>query len=373
MNLTLKMKLLPTEEQAKSLDGTFEAFNAACNYISGYAFKERVFNAFKLHYALYREVRGKFPSLSSQFVVRAMAKVGDSYRIDKKVQHTFKKYSAVVYDQRLINFPNLSLVSIGTIDGRCKIPIVFGNYIPLEKKRMQGQVDLIYKAGKFYLCVVIDVPNETPIIPKGTLGIDLGIVNIATTSDGKSFSGKVVDDCRIRNTKIKASLQQRGSKSAKRHLKKNSGREARFKKDVNHIISKQIVSIAKGTSRAIALEDLTGFNGRQTVRHTERERFGKWAFRQLRDFITYKATIAGIPVVAVDPRNTSRACSACGFVSKSNRKTQSLFLCKSCGHTENADVNGSKNIASRAAANRPIVSGVLVGFSRLPQEQATGL
>jgi len=224
---------------------------------------------------------------------------------------------------------------------------------------IRGQADMIYAKGNLFLCLCVELPDGTPITPQGMLGIDLGICNLATNSDGDNFSGKEVDAVRERMTAIKKKLQKRGSKSAKRHLKKLSGREAKFKRNTNHVISKKIVSTAKDTSRAIALEDLKGFNGRQTVRKADRERFGKWAFDQLRQFIEYKAQLAGVPVIAVDPRNTSRTCSACGCISKANRKSQSIFSCIECGITLHADYNAALNIASRAVVNLPIAVHVV--------------
>jgi len=354
MNLTVKVKLLPDGQQSKSLHKTFETFNAACNYVSEYAFREKCFNAFKMHYALYREVRAAFPSLSSQFVVRAFKKVEESYRLDKKVQHTFKKYSAVVYDPRLLSFPNLSTVSINTVDGRYKIPVVFGNYQPLEGRKRKGEADLIYQRGKFFLCVVIELPDGTPIDPSGYLGVDKGIVNVATTSDGDTFSGSKIDTVRKRTAKIKQALQKCGSKSAKRHLKKIGKRQSRFQRHTNHSISKEIVSTAKGTNRGIALEQLRGISSRTRFRKADRQCFGNWAFFQLDTFIGYKAKLAGVPVVFVDPRNTSRECHVCGHIAKSNRKSQSLFSCGNCGSTFNADLNAAINISKRAEVNRPI-------------------
>src|SRR5205085_11817273 len=108
------------------------------------------------------------------------------------------------------------------------------------------------------------------------------LVNLASTSDEKHFSGKEVDKVRIKIHKLKKALQAKGSKNAKRHLKKLAGRERRFKRNTNHTISKQIVSLAKGTRQAIGIEDLKGF--RATVRKADRERFGKWSFDQLRNF-----------------------------------------------------------------------------------------
>jgi IS605 OrfB family transposase len=355
MKLTIKIKLLPTKEQQSILLDTIRKFNAICNHISQKAFETKTFNQVKLHHLVYKEVRNKF-GMSAQFIVRAIAKVSDSYKVNKKSINRFKPYSAVVYDRRLVRFKNLSTASMNTIAGRQEISFTFGNYASLDKNRMCGEADLVYKHGKFFLHVVIEIPDGVPFDPKGVLGVDKGIVNIASTSDGDVFSGKQVDKVRERYSKIRQSLQKAGTKSAKRHLKKIAKKQSRFQRDTNHCISEQIVAKAKDTQRAIALEDLSGIRLRQTVRRADRQRFGNWAFYQLDSFIEYKAKIEGVPVIKVNPRNTSRNCSVCGFVSKSNRKSQSVFSCLSCGITMNADINGAVNIASKAIVNQPIVA-----------------
>lgn len=355
MKLTVKVKLLPTPDEKQALLKTMERFNQACDYISKVAFENKKFGQVDSHHLCYREIRETF-DLASQFTVRAIGKVSESYRANKKSAHGFKKYSAIVYDDRLLSFPNLSVASILTVDGRRKIPIVFGEYAQLEQRRILKQADMMYSKGNFFLCLVIDLPDGIRLTPVGYLGADMGIVNLASTSDEKHFSGKDVDNARIRIHTLKKALQAKGTKNAKRHLKKLSGRERRFKRNTNHTISKQIVTTAKGTRRAIGLEDLKGF--RVTVTKSQRERFGKWSFDELRNFIEYKAQIEGIPIIAVDPRNTSRTCSACGYCAKANRKSQSEFVCKVCGHSENADFNAAKNIAIRASVNVPIAAGV---------------
>ncbi len=351
MKLTVKVKLISTSEQDLSLLKTMEAFNEACNYASEIAFTQKTFGQIGIHKLYYRTIRDNF-GLSAQLSIRAIGKVSESYKTDKKVQHGFKPHSAIVYDQRILSFKGLDLVSILSLDGRLKIPIVFGSYAKLEQRRARGQADLIYQKGHFYLCLVVEVPDGKPIDPQGILGIDMGIINLATTSDGQTFSGKQVDVVREKITKFKSTLQKKGTKSAKRHLKKLSGRERRFKRNTNHTIAKRIVQLAKDTRSAIALENLKGF--RVTVRKSQREQFGKWAFGELGRFITYKARLAGIPIFSVNPRNTSRTCSQCGYISKANRKSQSEFVCKQCKFSLNADINAAINIASRASINTPI-------------------
>ena len=115
------------------------------------------------------------------------------------------------------------------------------------------------------------------------------------------------------------------------------------------------MQVAKGTHRAIVLEDLKGIRERarkgtrKTVNKTMRQALSSWAFYQLRRFIEYKARAAGVAVIYVDPRNTSRTCSKCGYVDKKSRKDQEHFVCTSCGYALNADINAAINIADRGA------------------------
>jgi len=331
-----------------------QAFNKACNYISIEAFDKKKFGQIDLHHLYYYHIRDIF-KLSSQMAIRAIRKVAESYKANKSKVHIFKEYSAIVYDQRILSFKGLDLVSILSINGRLKVPILVGSYAKLDQRRVRGQADLIYTNKEFFLCLCVEVPEEVQFEPNGSLGVDFGIINLATTSDGVSFSGADVEKTRKNISKLRGSLQRKRTKSAKRHLVKLSGKERKFKRNTNHIISKRIVQIAKDTQRAIVLEDLKGF--RATVRTEQREQFGKWAFYELRQFIKYKAQLAGIPLFIIDPKNTSRTCSKCGYIAKSSRKSQSEFTCIQCNFSLNADINGAMNIASRAPVNVPIVAG----------------
>lgn len=97
--------------------------------------------------------------------------------------------------------------------------------------------------------------------------------------------------------------------------------------------------------RVIALEDLAGIRDRVRARRSQRRKLHSWAFAQLGQFISYKAELAGVPVVFVDPAYTSQICSDCGHVSRSNRKSQDSFLGVQCSFSANADVNAATNIS----------------------------
>jgi IS605 OrfB family transposase len=352
MLLTLKIKLQPTEEQRQKLLKTMETFNRACDTISKIAYESNTYNQYRLHHRLYYRIREQH-QLPAQLTVRAIGKVVDSYKNERRRLHLFKPHGAITYDERIMRLHGLDEVSLSTLESRVVVPMQ-GDYAKLDQRRICGQADL-YINDKFYLCLVVEQPEEPPLSPEGILGVDFGIVNIATTSDGVSYSGGGVKEARRRYTGLKAALQRVRTESAKRHLRKLSGREARFKRQVNHKISKELVVVAKGTMRALALEDLREIRSRVTVRNGQRGRHGKWAFGQLRAFVEYKAKVAGVPVLIMNPRDTSRRCSACEHTERLNRVSQSEFRCRSCGHVEDADLNAARNIRWRAEVNQPIV------------------
>lgn len=358
MKTTLKIKLCPTEAQHALLKQTMIRFNEACNEIAKVAFEEQLASKFKLQKLLYYRIKKEF-SLSAQMVVRAIAKVVEAYKRDKKKLCSFKPLGAVVYDQRIMAFKGLEGVSLWTIDGRQTIPMILGGYQLDRIGRALGQADLALVGNTFYLLATVDTPEQPPLPPEDFLGVDLGIVRIAVDSDGATFSGEQVDKVRQKYASLRSRLQSADTASnrkrnARRHLKKLGKKEARFRRDVNHIVSKKLVKIAKDTSRGIALEDLKGIRERTSVWKDQRARHHGWSFFQLRQFITYKALISGVPVCIVDARDTSRTCPECGFVSKKNRPTQDLFLCRKCGHRDLADRVGALNIRSRAIVNWPI-------------------
>jgi len=369
MLLTIAVKLSPTREQHDSLLKTMEKFNDACNYITGIAFKQQLANKVRLHKIVYYDTRERF-GLSAQMVVRAIGKVVEVYKRDKSIRPKFRPHGAMVYDERILSWKALDRVSILTLEGRVLVPAVIGDYQRQKLRRVRGQADLIYRDKTFYLMMVVDVPEDTPIKPTGALGVDLGIVNIAVDSDGEFHSGEQVERNRVKNTRLRAALQKAGTKRAKKHLKKLSGREARFRKDTNHRISKRIVAKAKDTKQLIALEDLSGIRSRTTVKKAQRGRHHSWGFYQLRQFIEYKAAIAGIPVMYVDPKYTSQTCPRCGAVDKRNRATRDRFSCVQCGFAGFADHIAAINIAARAVVNQPIVSGCEHLSSVLLQGQA---
>jgi IS605 OrfB family transposase len=351
---TLLVRLDTSQEQLKMLLDTMEAFNEACNFIASTAYRLRTANKMRLQKEVYHAVRDKF-HLSAQMAIRAIAKVCEAYKRDRSKKPTFKPHGAMVYDQRILSWKRLEQASILTLKGRIRVPIRIGEYQRVRMDRIRGQADLTLRNRKFYLAVVVDAPEASPYDPVSALGVDLGIVNLAVDSDGTAYKGQDVDNVMHRMDRIKAKLQACGSKSAKRHLRRISGREARHRRNVNHIISKKLVAKAQDTGRAIVLENLKGIRGQTTVQKAQRRRHNSWSYYQLRSFIDYKAKLAGVPVLYVPPRGTSHTCPRCGLQAKRNRPTRSRFKCVACGLAGPADYIAALNIAARGQVSSPIV------------------
>jgi putative transposase len=366
VKLTLQLQVLPDTQQRRKLLETMERFNDAATFAAKCGFNAKVFSQPSIHKLAYAEIRTRF-GLSAQMAVRAIGKAVQCFASDKTKCPIFRPRGAITYDERIMGFKGLDKVSLWAMpESRVIVPLIYGEYQKERFDRIKGQADLVYRNRKFYLYCTVDVPSTTPLTPTEFLGIDLGLANIASDSDGKRYSGKQLKSVRNRQRRLRTKLQKKQTRAAKRRLKLLSGKERRFSTWVNHNISKQIVAEAKRSGRGLKLEDLSGIRERVKAGRKQRAVLHSWAFSQLLLFLQYKAALAGVALVIIDPRNTSRECAECGYTAKENRKTQDQFLCRSCGHKAHADHNAARVISSRAAC-KPAILGEscssLAGFS----------
>jgi putative transposase len=357
MILVAKVKLNPTKYQASVLRQTLEQVNGACNWLGDQAWKQHVFGQYHLHRLFYYTIREQF-GFSANIAVRLIGKVAAAYKLDRKNRRTFRKHGAIDYDHHILHwYPEKQDVSILTVTGRERIPFVCGPRQQSLLASRQGQSSLALVDGKFYLLACCNVETPEPADVSDYLGVDLGIANIATDGDGTTYSGAQVNGLRHRHRRLRNKLQAKGTKASTRLLRARSGKESRFAADINHQISKNLVATAQGTGRGLALEDLQGIRDRVTVRKSQRATLHSWSFWQLRSFVNYKSALVGVPVVFVDPRNTSRTCPECGHIDKANRRSQNSFSCVSCGFSGLADHIAAINIGRRAATDQPYAAG----------------
>ena len=359
---TITCKLAPTEEQRTELDATLVAFADACNFAAEVARSIHSTNKVTLQHACYQDMRQRF-GLSANLAIRAIARVCAALKVPAKMHSTFEPTS-VDYDARIFSFREWDWTfSMTLLHSRTHLATKLGNYQKRQlKSRLPSSATLVKRRdGTFFVHVVLTDTAPEPEEPHGVIGVDLGIRNLATTDDGENFSGDAVETVRKRYGRMRRTCQQTGTKSAKRKLQKIRLRESRMRAHENHRISNRLIAKAKDTRSAIACEDLAGIGDRITARKAQRSRLKGWAFFQLRTFITYKAKREGILVLPVDPRNTSRTCSACGHCEKRNRKSRDEFVCLHCRYALPADWNAAKNIKARGEVMHPVVGPVDAG------------
>ena len=371
VKLVVQVQLLPDAAGRAALADTLALCNRAADHASRLAFQAGVTGRQAVQRLVYGDLKGM--GLSAQPAIHVARKVAGAYATLKanikagnlgqpgsrrRVKAEggpvrFRPDAAQPFDDRCLSWQiNDRTISIWTVRGRiARIPVACSDaqHATLAAYR-QGESDLLYRGGKWYLYATCEVPEAAQCEPDGFLGADLGIANIAATSDGIRHAGRHLNRIRHRNRALRRKLQAKGTKSAKRLLRKRFRKESRFAADTNHRISKSIVAEAQRTSPGIALEDLGGIRDRVRLRRPQRVTLHSWAFAQLGRYIAYKAVRAGVPVVYVDPAYTSQMCSECGHIDTRNRPDQATFSCTSCGFAEHADVNAARNIAFRGAA-----------------------
>ncbi|MFJ9519470.1 RNA-guided endonuclease InsQ/TnpB family protein [Kitasatospora sp. NPDC101801] len=369
MKIVVQVKLMPEADQAAVLRSTLRTVNEAACWVSTVAFERGVPREYELRKHTYAELKAR--GLGAQAAQHVIKKTRDAYttlkaniragnlgkpgskrrtRAESKPV-VFRPEAAQPYDDRCLSWQyDVRTVSIWTMAGRLK-NVRFAcsaDALKMLREYRRGESDLIERDGVLYLIATCDIP-EKPLneSPSGFVGVDLGIVNIATASTGYRAAGRGLSRHRERQLDLRKKLQAKGTKSAKRLLKKRSRKEARHTANVNHIVSKTIVAAAERTGSGIALEDLTGIRSRVRLRKTQRTSLHSWSFQQLGQYLAYKAKLAGVPLVYVDPAYTSQQCSECHHIERKNRVDQATFACRSCGTVMHADDNASRNIARK--------------------------
>jgi len=346
------------------LTATMRSFNEAATWIAQVCWSEKISNTNTAHHRVYQETRTRF-GLGSQLAVCARAKAVEAIKSGKQRMKatcpTFGSRGAVRYDARTFRLMSLDRVSLSTMGPRivCRmLPGPHQHALLVDPAWTIGGADLVWREGTYSLHITQNRATPATTGSGGVLGVDLGRTELATDSDGEYYSGAKVKGMRAYHRQRRRIVQKVGTHSARRKLRKTKRRESRFTRNTNHVISKALVAKAAMSCKELALEDLTGIGG-ANVRHEQRAEHHSWSFYELRQQITYKAAAASVPVVLVDPAYTSQACSGCGHCERANRRSQGSFLCRSCGVTMNADWNGARNIAYRAAVNQHMVPDAL--------------
>ena len=377
MQRTIRIQLQPSPVQAAALAETRRQFTAAFNLFVDLGWSNGVSNATKLHFLAYYPVRDALPDLNSNLTNTARAKAAEALRSaftlrkdqGRKVSQPRSDACPPRYNIHTYRVDwESQTVRMSLVGGRQTIRFRVPDYAAKYAGYPADTADLVERNGSWWLHVVVTVPAPAVEPSDQVVGVDLGINRPAVTSNNRFLGQRRWKAIEGRYFKIVRAVQKKGTKSAKRHLRKLKRRRARFRKDADHVLSKQIVAAAE-PGDTIVLENLKGIRKRmQAKRRTQtKRRMHSWPFASLKEKIAYKAEERGCTVVAVDPRHTSQRCSCCGHTARNNRRKQSVFKCRKCGFHLNADLNAARNIAAKYRAgggtspagglrNQPIVS-----------------
>ncbi len=379
VNIKVKLNILEPNVGMK-FSKTMEQYRLACNYVSEYLFNNNFpLNKNEVQKVIYNTIREKF-NLKSQMTISCIRSVIARYKTvktqmarrpykyqDQNTGEWYREVRDLTWLHKPISFnrPQVDLqrnrdwsylssgqLSINTLDGRVKVdPICRGFNQYLDGTWKFGLAKLLKSSGKWYLHISAtkEVTDFDKQAVKHVVGIDRGLRFLVTSYDeqGKTafFDGQAIMRKRAKYQKLRAILQAKGTKSAKRRLKKLSGRENRWISDVNHCLSKTLVQ-KYGANTLFVLENLNGVSFERTdLPKALRNQNKSWAFYQLEQFLTYKAHLNNSEVVEVSAKYTSQRCPKCGVIKKDNRNHEKHeYHCDNCGYRSNDDRIGAMNI-----------------------------
>ena len=330
---TVACRLKVPVKFVEEVDKTLEVFAAACEWVNDNTPKDLTSKT-KMQKLVYNDVRARF-GLSANLAIQALRRVCGNRKTARQKKRNVRKFrpTSVSYDARIFSFRESDYsVSLKLLENRVRFDLDIGNYQRGILKVQQPTSATLVKRrnGDYYIHINLDNETPKPITTKQVLGVDLGRTDIAYTSDGENWNGQQLGKIRNKYAWLRLALQKKaslGTRSSRRRcrqlLKRLSGKEKRFQKHINHEISRSLVNKAVATSRAIALEDLTGIRERtnQLPRtKQERRQSNSWSFYMLRQLLTYKCILAGVPLIFVNPAYTSKSCYKCGHIGNRNGK-----------------------------------------------------
>ena len=238
---------------------------------------------------------------------------------------------------------------------RITLPIVFGKrQQKFIEEALQGKwefctVEMVKRNGEWYAHFVLKKEIELIDEPETIIGVDLGEWNVATAiaisrqnpkpMGGRFWSGAKIREIRGKYVHIRRNLQRKKRLDL---VKRFGHKEERMVNQQLHIIANEIVAYAKQFEKpVIAMEKLDGIRENMNGSAKLNRRLHAWSFRKLQQYIEYKANLEGVPIVYVNPKNTSKRCHRCGHVAQVNGRE---FRCPKCGLVYNRDLNSAINI-----------------------------
>jgi len=353
MEITQKFKLMkPNRWKKDRLNSTIIRFKECTNeWIKAIEQLGEYPNRKNVHRYAYKEIRAKFQDLHANLVQEAMNRAIETYRAYLKNGGSLPEFNANIISYKVADVRlNKHFIGIPLPKERVWLPLNVPPKLRGFLNHEHGRVQISYTKGEYHACISFKIDEPESYEPQGWIGLDIGINHIVVVSDSKgrinkfynnAISWKKEMDCRRDGLRR---LNDKDVKDTWRVLKRMSDKVKNRMSYINHVIAKELVEIAKHRRYGIAVEglkDLRKRRGKTGKRH--RKRLHKWAYRDLIAKIDYKAKLNGVPFEFVDPRNTTRTCSNCGYIK--SRVTDRWFKCPQCGFQLDRDLNAARNIS----------------------------
>ena len=375
--LKIKLRTLNRAKAAR-LELLVEEFSACVRFHWERIAILKTTDATEIHRDCYREARDLFPDLPASTVQQARDKASAAYRgyLNRKKRDrrakppTFRRSLPLrLAVENLKVIVDDGMVRVSTTAGFLWLPMIVPPCFEGRICRPHAISEIVRRGKDWYLMLAVkveDVPNPEGERPQ--FGVDLGLANVAVLAGpglSKFFDGKPLRCVRDRFFRYRQALQRKRKAGM---VRRSKGRESRWVTQENHRISREIVDIVASAGGVLRVERLKGIRDRcQRGTVKTRRMLHSWSFAQLLGFIKYKARLAGVEVIEVNPRKTSQTCSRCGHCERGNRRRQASFHCKACGYTIHADLNAARVIAAGGACSvgaggvTPPLSGEAMG------------
>ena len=349
----------PTAHKRAWLHETALTFSRAVQYGLDIAEKEHISSRTKIHNVVYHIARELgLQSSYARMSVNAAVSLARSYFGLCKVQRhvSFPKINGSqgiglgINAYKIVQTNGRFILRVSTSKHHSYhwFPLCVPERYHYRMPLVYGDAKLFQRGRDWYVSLPIRITTTPPVCDgeHTFIGVDLGIVRHATVSFPDCvvfFNGKPARQKRehLANLRRRYQVHRRTDR-----VRQQKGKETRWMTDLNHKISRRIVDLsALYPNPIIVLERLDGIHNRVHGSKKFNRMIASWAFRQLINFIKYKAAREHISVIFCDPRGTSKTCPKCGHATRSNRPSQSSFRCVACNYQANADYVASCNIA----------------------------
>ena len=323
---------------------------SAYNDISRMIFDSKVsLGLTKVHALVYEPIREKYPTIPAQSVIKMYKDAISNLRSCKRKSCPIRLNPSMRLDKRLYSKLTPTSISLPSSKRNKRVVVKFQTYDKFNELAEQYTMSdplIFMKNNELWLSVTFNVPSK-PVIDETYLGVDLGIRRIFTTSDGLSYKGNELNGLKRKIRYNRRKLQSKGTKSAKRKLKKLAHKERNVNKNYTHLICNKILDTDKSV---IVLEDLKGIKQKTSKtkegfkRKSHNNRISQVPLFMIKEVLTYKALLKGKRVETVSPSYTSQIDS---MTSKRDGQRKGCRYYSSNGLVYDADWNAAINIRNR--------------------------